>query len=391
MIEISNKEMRKLWLSTNGLASNPTGQIDVMEIIKQLGFVQLDTIQNVSRAHHHILWSRNQNYREHMLDEILAEKGNIFEHFTHDASVIPVDYYPMWTRQFSRMKAYYDKSKRYQEMLKHADFDDILYRIENEGALSTEAFNTKIPDDKKMWSRPPHKLALDYMWYAGDLATSHREKFKKFYDLRERVIPNHITDQQHSDHDQINWLSENALNRLSVATPKEIQNFWDAADRAEVTKWVDQHKTIVPLKWRSFDGGWINAYAPADIEERLKNTSNPTSRLRIINPFDPAIRDRARLNQIFGFDYKIEIFVPATKRKWGYYVYPILEGDKFIGRIDLKGDRKSKTLNVINFWSEPSIKWPSKRQEKLEAELSRLGKLAELNDVKWLKKPVFPN
>ena len=189
MIEISNKEMRQLWLNANGLAVIPTGPLDVMQIIKQLGFVQLDTIQNVSRAHHHILWSRNQNYREHMLDEILAEKGNIFEHFTHDASVIPVEFYPMWTRQFSRMKAYYDKSKRYQDIMKHADLDDILTRIENEGALSTEAFNTKRADKDKMWSRPPHKLALDYMWYAGELATCHRVGFTKYYDLSERIFP----------------------------------------------------------------------------------------------------------------------------------------------------------------------------------------------------------
>lgn len=134
----------------------------------------------------------------------------------------------------------------------------------------------------------------------------------------------------------------------------------------------------------------IEAYAPSDIEERLKKLKKPTTRLRILNPFDPAIRDRSRLKQLFDFDYKIEIFVPAAKRKWGYYVYPILEGDKFIGRIDLKGDRKNKTLNVINFWSEPGVKWNSKRIEKLEAELSRLSTLAELTEINWLLKPDFP-
>ena len=225
MIEISNKNIRALWLNACGLATKPTGALDLLKIIKDLGFVQLDTIQNVSRAHHHILWSRNQNYQEHMLDELLAEKGNIFEHFTHDASVIPVDYYPMWTRQFTRMKAYYDKSKRYQEMLKLADFNDILSRITEEGALSTEAFNTKKSDKKKMWPRPPHKLALDYMWYAGDLATSHREKFKKFYDLADRVIPAFLREQDQNDHDQINWLCNTALNKINFATPKAIQNF----------------------------------------------------------------------------------------------------------------------------------------------------------------------
>jgi uncharacterized protein YcaQ len=106
MIEISDRNIRALLLNTCCLATSPTGSFDLLNIIKNLGFVQLDTIQNVTRAHHHILWSRSQNYQEHMLDDLLAEKGNIFEHFPHNAFVIPVDYYPMWTRQFGRMKAY---------------------------------------------------------------------------------------------------------------------------------------------------------------------------------------------------------------------------------------------------------------------------------------------
>ncbi|MCC3862500.1 winged helix-turn-helix domain-containing protein [Pseudemcibacter aquimaris] len=387
-MEIKNKDIRNLWISTTGLSVSPAGQLDLMELIKQIGFVQLDTIQNVSRAHHHIIWSRNQNYQEHMLDDLLKEKGNIFEHFTHDASVIPVEYYPMWTRQFGRMKAYYDKSKRYQEMLKLADFDDIIGRITNEGALSTEAFNTTKQTDK-MWSRPPHKLALDYMWYAGELATSHREKFKKFYDLSERVIPEQHLNHDNDDQAQINWLCENALDKLSFANAKEIKEFWDATDRSEVNNWIKYQK-LTPIKWQSAEGTWIDAFAPADIALRLEKAKNPTSKLRILNPFDPAIRDRERLLKLFGFDYKIEIFVPAAKRKWGYYVYPILEGNRFIGRIDLKGDRKKKLLNVINFWSEPNVKWTTNRQEKLETELSRLGKLADLETVNWMIKPDFP-
>lgn len=380
-MEISNKDIRKLWLNTMGLAANPTGKLDVLQIIKDLGFVQLDTIQNVSRAHHHILWSRNQNYQEHMLDELLQEKGKIFEHFTHDASIIPVDYYPMWTRQFGRMKKYFDNSERYQEMLALADIKSIKSRIHDEGALSTEAFNTKIPKNKKMWSRPPHKIALDYMWYAGELATSHRHKFKKFYDLSQRVIPSHLLNKQTEDHHQINWLCDTALDKLSFATLKEVQKFWDATDRSEVKNWAENHQKIISIKWQAVDGKWIEAIAPHDIEKRMKALPKSTSRLRILNPFDPAIRDRNRLKQLFGFDYKIEIFVPTAKRKWGYYVYPLLEGNRFVGRIDLKADRKKGQLNVINFWPEEGVKWGAERYKKLETELTRLARLANLTKV----------
>ena len=159
-LKISNENMRLLWLKSTGLHSIPTGTLDLVQVIKDLGFVQLDTIQNVSRAHHHILWSRNQNYREHMLDELLLKKENIFEHFTHDASVIPVEFYPMWKRQFRRIKQKLDRSKYYKDMPNQKGRDDIKNRIAKEGALSTQHFHSKIDGEKKMWARPPHKTAL---------------------------------------------------------------------------------------------------------------------------------------------------------------------------------------------------------------------------------------
>ena len=105
-IRISNREARRLWLNLQGLAQAPTKNVDILEIIKKLGFVQLDSIRNVTRAHHHILWSRNQRYREPVIEHLLAKERSIFEHFTHDASVLPMEYYPMWTRQFTRLEAH---------------------------------------------------------------------------------------------------------------------------------------------------------------------------------------------------------------------------------------------------------------------------------------------
>ena len=106
--------------------------------------------------------------------------------------------------------------------------------------------------------------------------------------------------------------------------------------------------------------------------------------MQIINPFDPAIRDRIRLKKIFDFDYKIEIFVPKEKRVWGYYVYPILQGNKFIGRIELKADRKAMQLDVLNFWLEDGHVWNDKQQEKLDAELSSFALLVGIKNISWL-------
>ena len=100
-----------------------------------------------------------------------------------------------------------------------------------------------------------------------------------------------------------------------------------------------------------------------------------------MNPFDPVIRARNRLARLFGFDYRVEMFVPAAKRVWGYYVFPILEGDRFIGRIEVKADRKRSTLTVLNFWKEPGVKWPPARHAKLEAELDRMRRFIGVTDL----------
>ncbi|VAV90399.1 FIG074102: hypothetical protein [hydrothermal vent metagenome] len=390
-LKIDNRTARRLWLNSTGLAATPTGKLDVLQIINDLGFVQLDTIRNVTRAQHHILWSRNQNYREPMLNKLLGKDRSVFEHYTHDASVIPTQFYPMWQRQFRRLKEKIDRLKYYSGMPDARGRAAIKARIAKEGPLSTHAFDTKVSGKKKMWSRPPHKLALDYMWYSGELATSHRESFKKFYDLSERVIPSQVRAQVHHDQQQIDWLCNAALERLSFGSLGDIQRFWDATDVGEVKQWAqNSERDLVPVEIQNTDKSWSEMFAPADIEQRLSELAVPTSRMRILNPFDPAIRDRARIERLFGFEYRIEIFVPAAKRRWGYYVYPLLEGDRFVGRIELKADRKQGELQVINVWSEQGIKWTRSRWQKLDGELERLSRLIGADTTTWfcdIKRP----
>jgi len=380
-LKISNRDARRLWIDAQGLSSAPTGPLDVLNIIKALGFVQLDTIRTVSRAHHHILWSRNQNYREPMLWKMLAHDRSVFEHFTHDASILPMDMYPVWGRQFSRMQQKIRKYNWHKDKKLLAHVKD---RITAEGPLSTHAFDTLRTDKGAMWNRPPHKLALDYMWYAGQLSTSHRENFKKFYDLSERVIPKDLRSQTMTSAAQLDWLCREALSRLVFGTPAEIGKFWGAASAKEVVEWAKTNDIKVQdVEIECADGRWTKAWAPQDIEQCLDATRQPTSRLRVLNPFDPLIRDRTRLLRLFGFDYKIEIFIPAAKRKWGYYVYPLLEGDRFVGRIEVRADRKVGELQILQFWPEPGVVWTASRAEKLTAELKRLSRLSCTQQVVW--------
>ena len=382
-LKISNREARWLWLSTQGLSNTPTGTVDVLSTVEKIGLLQLDSIRVVSRAHHHILWSRNQNYREPLLHKAMTERRELFEHFSHDACLMPMSMYPMWRRQFDRLEKKVRKWEWHHGMLGPDGRNDIKERIRDEGPLCTKAFDTKIEGKKEMWKRPPHKLALDYMWYAGELSTCHRKNFTKFYDLTERIIPNDLRKIAHSDQTQIDWLCGEALRRLGFGTHGDIQRFWDAVTNAEAKSWAEKEPDLVPVEIQGVDKSWSPAFAPADIEHTLAELPAPTSRLRILNPFDPVIRDRKRLMRLFGFDYRIEIFIPAAKRQWGYYVYPILEGDRLVGRIEVSGERKKGQLVVKRLWQEPGVKWTGSREAKLDAELARMARFIGAEDVVW--------
>ena len=137
------------------------------------------------------------------------------------------------------------------------------------------------------------------------------------------------------------------------------------------------------------EGQWIKGVAPANIEDRLVSLTPATSRLRILNPFDPVIRDRKRLKRLFGFDYRVKMFVPAAKRIWGYYVFPILEGHRFVGRIEIKGDRKNSVLYVTNFWPENGITW---QKSRYRMDLSRFSAAprARLSHLSFESDRAFP-
>jgi uncharacterized protein YcaQ len=381
-LRIANRQARWLWLAAQGLSQTPQGKLDLSRMIHDLGLVQLDTVQVIARAHHHILWSRNQNYREPMLDKLMKARG-IFEHYSHDACVLPMAFLPMWQRQFRRMSARIGKAGWFKGLPDAQERAEIRARIEREGPLSTHDFDSKIAGEREMWRRPPHKLALDFMWYAGELATAHRRNFTKYYDIAERVFPAHLREMDLSDAAQIDWLCRAALKRMGFGTQGEIQRFWEAMSAVETRRWIEANRgELVPVEIEAADGTWQAGWAMADIEERLAQVRKPSSRLRILSPFDPVIRDRRRLERLFGFAYRVEMFVPAAARKWGYYVYPLLEGDRFVGRIEARAERAANLLTLEKTWIEPGVKWTQARQAKLHGELGRIARLAGVSELR---------
>jgi len=377
-LSIDNRTARRLWLAVNRL-SGPRPD-SLLATIDALGFVQIDTIRNVVRAQDHILWSRWPRTREGQVWRHLKNR-DLFEHFTHDASLLPSWVLPLWHGQFARLGAQAARHEWYQSGLGQAEIAAIRARITAEGPLSTHAFDSKITGPREMWARPPHKKALEQMWYAGELATAHRKNFAKFYDLGERVFPAHSPDAQ--AHARLNHA---ALTRLAVANPGEIQRFWGAVPSADVRRWVSA-EDLIPVEVEAAGGAWSAAFALPDITARLAALPAPGTRMRLINPFDPAVRDRTRLARLFGFDYRNEMFVPKADRRWGYYVYPLLEGLRFVGRIELKAERKTGVLQVRGFWPEPGVKWPANRHARLAAELARFARFGGLERIEWALEP----
>jgi uncharacterized protein YcaQ len=376
-LRISNRDARRLWLARTLLTAAPRAPL---EIVRGLGFLQIDTIRNVARAQDHILWSRAGSYREDKVWPLLKSRA-LFEHYTHDASLIPTEVLPYWTRRFRHLGARTARSAWFHSGLAREEIRAIRARIEAEGPLSTHAFDTRIEGPREMWARPPHKKALDQMWYAGELATAHREGFVKFYDLGSRVFPGGI-DHGRSEAEQVDWLNARALHHLGLATGSELMKFWGAVTPGEVKRWLGR-AGLVPLEVETAAGGSYRGFGPPDIEARLAAAPAPGTRVRLINPFDPAIRERDRLERLFGFAYRNEMFVPRAQRVFGYYVYPLLEGDHFIGRIELRAERAAGTLRVAGYWPEPGLRSSAARARRIEAELDRFRRFAGLARVDW--------
>ncbi|MFK7859515.1 MAG: winged helix-turn-helix domain-containing protein [Granulosicoccus sp.] len=394
-LTINNRQARRLWLHLQGMLAAPhtvRSEHTVLDTVRQLGMVQLDSISTVARAHHHILWSRHSAYRQDEYNTLLGATPKVFEHFSHDAVILPMDLHPFWQRQHRRRSDIYKHGTLGKHVASAKVQKQIIARIEKEGPMCSRDFANihKERADKSIhaWMRPPHKLALDYLWLKGDLCVSHRQGFIKYYDLASRLIPTDVLTTSYSEKEQIDFLCSAALQRLGFATANEIQRFYDACDLDEVKHWIKQNTSrVCEVMVETHEGAVLQRYAPASIATTLEALQEPCRRMRIICPFDPIVRDRTRLQQLFGMQYRIEIYTPAAKRQYGYYVYPVLEADKIVARVDLKANRKTDTLDVLAWWLEPGEQNSATRLKRLRSELNRLARLADVNNVSDVPQP----
>lgn len=379
-------QARRLLLDRQGLMHDPstTARLTPARLhrhIERIGFVQIDTISTVQRAHHHILHSRFDDYEPAQLRKLLDTDRKLFEHWTHDASIIPIAWFPQWKLRFERYRERGNAPNAWWRKRigdnPDAVLDHVLERITDEGPLRSADFEHDRKDSGPWWGWKPQKAALEYLWRIGVLAVDRRVNFHKHYDLTERVLAHVYDHDPPGRKEHVDWACTTALERLGTATPAELAGFFNAIPLADARNWCAAARSegrIVEVVIESADGSKPRrSYAFHDWKRRLSRVPDPPDRLRLLSPFDPVIRDRKRALRLFDFDYRFEAFTPASKRRYGYYVLPMLDRDRIVGRLDAKTHRDRSELEVKGLWWEPSVRVTKALRSRLDDALDRLA------------------
>lgn len=386
---LDNQRARRLFLDRHLLLRPGSGigrGEDLEGVLDALGFVQVDSVNTLARAHDLILWSRRRQYRPKALENLVARRRSAFEHWTHDAAVIPMPFYPMWRKKFvrdeARMRGRWPAARRAGW---EAEIEQVLRHIADHGpASSLDVGGEEAKGSSGWWDWHPSKTALEFLWRSGQLAICHRRGFRKFYDLAERVIPPEHRNQHCHDDEIIDWAMRQALDRLGFGTSGELAAFFEIATRDEAKAWCATalaEGRLIEADIGMADGSRRRSFTTKAILDKAASLPEPTARVRLLSPFDPALRDRDRTERLFGFHYRIEIFVPEAKRRYGYYVFPVLQGDGLIGRIDAK--RTDGILVVQAFWPEVGVRMGKARTAGLKSELERVKAVAEVEAVEF--------
>jgi len=354
---ISRADARRLALRCQGLDGSwdlPSGKEGVAQTVERLGYVQIDTIAVVQRAHHHTLWARRPDYAPEMLHELQAADRRVFEWWASAASYLPMRDYRYYLH---RMRATTERPKRQAWVCEHADLlQHVRDRIRAEGALGARDF--KAPEGFERgswWSWKPAKRALEVLFDSGELMVTERRGFERIYDLRERVLPPDVDTTEPDPAERERFEVRRMLGGFGFAPADDIRwRRWESqrADSEALAALVEAGE--VTTFQMEGEGETIYCALRERLDEVLAADGGERS-VHILSPFDNLVIRRGWLKAFFGFDYKLEAYKPAKQREYGYFSLPVLWGEEFVGRVDAKADRKPKTLIVRRLTFEPGF------------------------------------
>lgn len=378
--KISAEEARAAALQSQGIGGLlwGKGMEGTLAAIAHLGYVQIDTLAVAARAHHHTLWSRVKNYREPYLDRLVEQK-KIFEYWSHAASFLPMRDY-----RFSLLrKQLYAKGKSHWFTQDKKLNRYVLDRIKAEGPLQSKDFEDT-STRKGMWAWKPAKRALEQLFMEGKLMVVKRQGFQKVYDLTERVLPADVDTSLPSKEEFAEYLILTAARTHGLVAEKEIY-YLRPGHVSAVSKMLKRLLGEGKLQEVAVEkNDNVNYFMLPGTMDSIK--SKRAKEVHILSPFDNAVIQRKRLQQLFGFDFVIECYLPAPKRKYGYYCLPVLYGDKFVARLDPKADRESEIFYVKNFHAEPGFKPDVDFEEKFLKKLEGFAAFNNCSKIEWGKK-----
>ncbi|WP_338039744.1 winged helix-turn-helix domain-containing protein [Luteibacter yeojuensis] len=363
VLRLSPRSAQLMHLAAQGLlrrAPRKARKADVASAIARMGMLQIDTINVVARSPYMTLFSRLGTYRNEWLDESLAE-GLVAECWAHEACFVPVAQY-RYHRDYRAGRAghWAHKMAERTHAEARADMDALLERIREEGPLRAADFERDTPGTKGWWGWKPEKRWLEAWFALGRLMVARRERFQRVYDLAERVTGRWPEPPPPGALDEAavrRYFIVESVRALGIAKARWIADYFRLRPRVtdeELEPLVAEGRLVEV----SVDGWDAPAYAHRDhaalLAEAARNGLRAT-RTTLLSPFDPVVWDRARALDLFGFEYTIECYTPAAKRKYGYYALPILHRGRLVGRLDAKAHRQAELFQVLGIWLEEGV------------------------------------
>jgi uncharacterized protein YcaQ len=370
---VSIAAVRRLVVGSQGYAGRfrRAGADDVEAAIRRLTAVQLDSISTVDRAHRLTLTARIGAYPRDTVPGLLRT-GRVFEYWAHEASLLPVE---LWPHFRAVMDGHGHWGAHDHALRTHADLvDPVLERIRAEGPLASRDFEGQ--GGGGMWNWKPAKMVLEALWDKGALAIAERRNFQRVYDLAERVIPKEWLDAPTPSEDEtLRTFALLAVAARGALTEPAIREHW----RLKGGKARLHHHLLAlvgegRLREVEVDDGGPPFYVAPGVE--LDGDPAPPV---LVCPFDNLVWDRPLLERLFGFKHLIEVYKREHERAYGYYVLPLLAGDRFLGRADLKADRAEGVLRIRRFTLEPKVR--GNVDAKLEQAAVRLARILGLERV----------